>query len=185
MAGPLDRESQAKYSLHVQVNDDPEEPDRSRKSARMFEVKVDDVNDNDPVLSNSIYRFNASETARNATELGDIIATDSDTGVNAQLEYSLVALSGSEGVLDLFRVDSSFKDGQWVGTVKTKKALKNQQGIKKAKLRVNDKGSPPRTAEAVIEIFVEDVNDATPVFKEPATNDHVVYVNEVRWRNFL
>ena len=50
-----------------------------------------DVNDNKPVFKNAPYSYNINEEGADRTEVGRFLAEDLDSGVNAELTYSIVS----------------------------------------------------------------------------------------------
>lgn len=54
-------------------------------------MQVTDTNDNPPVFLEPAYSFDIPENALRGSRVGQIKATDSDLGVNAQLTYSVIS----------------------------------------------------------------------------------------------
>ena len=50
---------------------------------------MEDVNDNDPVFTETRYSFTVPENARNGVRIGVVQATDADREANGQLSYAL------------------------------------------------------------------------------------------------
>lgn len=83
----LDRETNANISLFVLAKDT--KPERKTSTATIS-LNILDYNDNSPIfvgLYNKTY--NVSENASNGTEILTATATDADTGINADIRYSL------------------------------------------------------------------------------------------------
>uniref|UniRef100_A0A286XI78 Protocadherin beta 4 n=1 Tax=Cavia porcellus TaxID=10141 RepID=A0A286XI78_CAVPO len=85
--GPLDRETRAQYNITITVTDlgTPR-----LKTQHTITVLVSDVNDNAPTFTQSSYTLSVPENNSPALHIGSVSATDSDSGTNAQLTYSLL-----------------------------------------------------------------------------------------------
>jgi len=80
----LDFETQSQYSFNVIAQDN----DRSSLSTKaLVVIKVKDTNDNRPVFQSNTYNFTVDDESVVGTILGRVLATDQDTGDNAQVEY--------------------------------------------------------------------------------------------------
>ena len=83
----LDFESQASYLLTVVAQDMGEVP---LNGTLVIDVSVTDENDNPPVILNGNAMFRVLENSDVGTVVGQINATDQDTGVNGELDYLIV-----------------------------------------------------------------------------------------------
>ncbi|MEQ2194364.1 hypothetical protein XENOCAPTIV_028047, partial [Xenoophorus captivus] len=93
----LDFEKESSYNLQIKATDGG----WISKSAWLnVTVIVMDVNDNPPVFSLSEYTTTVPENSKVRTSVLDVKATDMDSGINAQISYSLIA-----GSLDKFAID--------------------------------------------------------------------------------
>ena len=72
----LDRELQGHHRLVVICND-MGQPMRS--STAEIHVAVDDINDNDPVFSETVYNWTITENNAVGAVLGHVLATDRDS----------------------------------------------------------------------------------------------------------
>ncbi|EGV94399.1 Protocadherin-3 [Cricetulus griseus] len=85
--GPLDRESRAEYNITITVTD----LGTPRLTAQhTITVQVSDVNDNAPAFTQTSYTLFVQENNSPALHIGTISATDSDSGSNAHITYSLL-----------------------------------------------------------------------------------------------
>ena len=85
-ARALDREEVSAYDVVVVATDSGDDP----RSARCeFTVRVTDMNDNRPVFSQYIYSTSLREDLPVGSEVLRVSATDSDTGLNAKVRYSI------------------------------------------------------------------------------------------------
>ena len=94
-AKTLDRETTSSYGLKVQGRDNGSP---SRSSIADLSITISDVNDNIPMFSKNPFKFQVSEDVAVQTSIGRIIASDKDTGSNAQLQYRLVGSGGPVSV---------------------------------------------------------------------------------------
>ncbi|KAK0142146.1 Protocadherin Fat 4 [Merluccius polli] len=79
----LDRERRSKYSLLVRADD-------GRQSSDMrLNITISDVNDHAPKFSRGGYSFDIPEDTAPGSIVAAILASDSDSGVNGEVTYSL------------------------------------------------------------------------------------------------
>ena len=52
-------------------------------------ITIDDINDNCPEFLNGLYFGTVPESAEDGTSIIDVIATDKDQGLNAQIVYTI------------------------------------------------------------------------------------------------
>ncbi|XP_069061397.1 protocadherin-9 isoform X1 [Pleurodeles waltl] len=97
----FDKEQQGSYTFDVRAVDGGHPP---RSSAARVTINIMDVNDNSPVVlsppSNTSFRLVPLSTIPGSV-VAEVFAVDSDTGMNAELKYSIV--SGNQR--GLFRID--------------------------------------------------------------------------------
>ncbi|XP_037129929.1 neural-cadherin [Syngnathus acus] len=117
-------------------------------------VYITDENDCTPEFLHSIYtRDNVPENVAPGTSLLQILARDSDSGVNSELSYSVHG--------DDFDITSA-------GVVSAARRLDYERPnhIYEFLVVAVDAGTPPRTGTASIRIRVANTNDETPVFSQ-------------------
>ncbi|XP_043369203.1 protocadherin-23 isoform X2 [Dermochelys coriacea] len=119
-------------------------------------VWVQDVNDNAPKFEQSSYKTSVWEGQIYNTYVMQIFATDLDSGLNGEIEYSI--LSGNEN--KTFLIDSTR------GILATN-AILNHEDISSYRLvvQVADRGIPSLSATSIVTIQVVDVNDNTPTIQ--------------------
>ena len=129
-------------------------------------INIRDINDNAPVIDSDVKRnLTLLETVPQGSFVIKINATDTDSGSNAKLSFSIV--EGNTG--DAFTVNSSN------GVIKTASRLDfEKEKLYTLNVTVQDQGTPPLSSSILVTIEVIDVNDMTPVI------NHVtpVYVRE-------
>ncbi|KAK5865746.1 hypothetical protein PBY51_019991 [Eleginops maclovinus] len=116
-------------------------------------IRLLDVNDNVPTFEHSSYRTAVWEGQVHNTYIMQVYASDADSGVNGQIDYSLVSGNSNEAfVLDSVR-----------GILATN-VLLDREIIPSYKLvlRAADRGNPPLSSTTTIRVQVVDVNDNSP-----------------------
>ncbi|XP_039181944.1 protocadherin-1 isoform X4 [Crotalus tigris] len=150
---PLDYEAVKEYTIEIVAVDSGNPPLSSTNSLK---VQVMDVNDNDPVFSQSSTEVAFPENNSPNDLVVEVSATDADSGSNAKLIYSLAGESLSK---DTFSIDPES------GEIHVKNVLDREQQERYEFLVVaTDKGSPSRKGTASIAISVMDRNDNDPKF---------------------
>ncbi|KAM6367546.1 protocadherin Fat 4-like [Alca torda] len=117
-------------------------------------VTIEDMNDNDPVLSQSTYNISIPENFPNGTEVLQVTATDKDEG-------------GFHGTFNLTPADSPFQlSPAGILTVRNSMLL-DRERIPSIHLQVTarDHLSPYGEAHATINILLLDENDNSPTFR--------------------
>uniref|UniRef100_A0A8C5K2A5 Protocadherin beta 16 n=1 Tax=Jaculus jaculus TaxID=51337 RepID=A0A8C5K2A5_JACJA len=84
---PLDRESRDEYNITITVSD---MGTPRLKTEHNITVQVSDVNDNAPAFSQTSYTLLVPENNSPGLHIGTVSATDTDSGTNAQITYSLL-----------------------------------------------------------------------------------------------
>ncbi|XP_067937195.1 protocadherin Fat 4-like [Watersipora subatra] len=145
----LDRESFSSLTLRVLVSD------RVTQSSALVYVSLTDINDNLPIFTRAVYSFApVNETASVGYLLGQVAATDADTGVNGQVTYHMLV-----GDVELFEVDITSGKVKLVGDLSV-----NYLPSYELRVVATDSGSPPLFSMANVRITVIDLNTQRPVF---------------------
>ncbi|XP_054489806.2 protocadherin-23 [Agelaius phoeniceus] len=117
-------------------------------------VLIQDVNDNIPKFEQSYYRTSIWEGQSPKTDIIQVFATDLDSGLNGETEYSIV--SGNENAT--FLIDSAR------GILATNTGLDYENASSyRLVVQAADKGNPRLSATTIVRIQVLDVNDNAPV----------------------
>ncbi|KAM9733774.1 protocadherin Fat 4 [Menidia menidia] len=98
LIGELDFEIESIIKLQIKAKDGGWV---SKTGTLNVTVIITDVNDNPPVFSSSEYITSLPENSEIGTTILEVMATDADSGSNAQVFYSLIA-----GDVDKFAIDS-------------------------------------------------------------------------------
>ncbi|XP_031964945.1 protocadherin-23 isoform X1 [Corvus moneduloides] len=117
-------------------------------------VLIQDMNDNVPKFEQSYYKASVWEGQSPKTDIIQVFATDLDSGLNGETEYSI--LSGNEN--GAFLIDSTR------GILATNTGL-DYENTSSYRLVVQaaDKGNPRFSATSIVKIQVLDINDNAPV----------------------
>ncbi|XP_009704464.1 PREDICTED: protocadherin-23, partial [Cariama cristata] len=117
-------------------------------------VLIQDVNDNVPKFEQSYYKASVWEGQSPKTDIIQVFATDLDSGLNGETEYSI--LSGNEDAT--FLIDSAR------GILATNTVLDHEDTSSyRLVVQAADKGNPRLSATSIVRIQVLDVNDNAPV----------------------
>uniref|UniRef100_A0A8C9ZQ06 Protocadherin 11 Y-linked n=1 Tax=Sander lucioperca TaxID=283035 RepID=A0A8C9ZQ06_SANLU len=157
----FDREQQSSYTFMVKAVDGGQPPSSSYAKVT---INVVDVNDNRPVfvLPSSNYSY---DLVRTTTTPGAVVtrvfAIDNDTGMNAELQYSIISsiiITSRVSPRGLFAIDKT------TGNITLQeKIVTADQGLHRLVVKVKDLGQPESLhAIALIHLFVNDtVSNAT------------------------
>ncbi|KAI5099865.1 protocadherin Fat 3-like isoform X3 [Silurus meridionalis] len=92
---PLDREKQDRYILSITACDS------LFTTQVMVEVSIMDTNDNSPICNEAIYEASFPEDIPIDYGILTIEATDSDIGINAEIQYSLFGIGVEDFYMDI------------------------------------------------------------------------------------
>lgn len=154
----LDRELVETLSLTVTATD---KGSPQMASTMNVTVHVEDVNDNDPELSQSNYSLSVREDIPRGTTLLQVQAHDQDVGPNGQVRYMLIPVGPF--VVDTIRGVVSVRDRL------DREKVPNYTLI----IAAVDQGNEPRSATGTINITVLDINDSAPQFVPETLIIHV------------
>uniref|UniRef100_A0A3Q3IJ23 Cadherin domain-containing protein n=1 Tax=Monopterus albus TaxID=43700 RepID=A0A3Q3IJ23_MONAL len=148
----LDYESIKDYRIEI-VAVDSGNPALS--STNSLKVQVTDMNDNTPNFSPAMLEVDFAEGNQPGEKVLDVVATDADNGINAELAYSIIEHSANK----LFEIDSN------TGEVRVKNLLDREETDRyEFRVAAADKGVPSKTGTATVVIHVLDRNDNDPKF---------------------
>ncbi|CAG4938447.1 unnamed protein product [Parnassius apollo] len=150
----LDRETQAEHLLRVRASDSGTS---SRSATATVRLTVADVNDNPPEFEFKQYHAAVPEMDAVGTEVMHVRATSRDTGVNADVFYSLVAGDDREDFA-VDRTNGALTVARPLDFERRKQYFLTVQAL--------DGGTPPLSDHATINITVLDGNDNAPVFSQ-------------------
>ncbi|KAL5013005.1 hypothetical protein ScPMuIL_011556 [Solemya velum] len=152
VAEELDREALSRHEFTVMVRD---QGIPSKRNLTRVVINVLDHNDHAPEFLSSVFEGRVFETAAVGTSVLQTMAIDRDKGVNAETEYSLIA--GNIG--GAFNIETT------LGTITTAIELdRDLQEEYYLTVMAKDRGEPPLTSMAQVNIFVTISNNAAPKF---------------------
>ncbi|KAI5625920.1 protocadherin Fat 3-like [Silurus asotus] len=145
----LDHEVQKNYTVLVSISDGV-----NRDEATVY-VDVLDINDNSPKFPSSSFSVIIPEDAGIGSSVTNVEATDADSGLNAEIRYSL------EGTAGMFAVNP--ETGFIVVTAELDRETKHEYNLT---MVAQDQGRPSLSATASVVVTVTDVNDNPPIFSK-------------------
>uniref|UniRef100_A0A8C1I7E3 FAT atypical cadherin 1a n=1 Tax=Cyprinus carpio TaxID=7962 RepID=A0A8C1I7E3_CYPCA len=150
----LDHETMHQHTLTVMVRD--QDIPVKRNLVRVI-VNVQDTNDNAPWFSGSPYVGRVFESAATGSAVLQVSALDKDKGQNAEIIYSIE----SGNVANTFAIDTI------LGTITVAKELdRSNKNRFELTVKASDKGTPPLSATAAVDITVTISDNAIPKFEE-------------------
>nr|AAO15696.1 protocadherin [Danio rerio] len=150
----LDHETMHQHTLTVMVRD--QDIPVKRNLVRVI-VNVQDTNDNAPWFSGAPYVGRVFESAATGSAVLQVSALDKDKGQNAEIIYSIE----SGNVANSFAIDPV------LGTITVAKELdRNNKNRFELTVKASDKGTPPLSGTAAVDITVTISDNAIPKFAE-------------------
>ena len=141
------------YQLTVTATDNGGVP---RNASASVEISLVDVNDNAPEFDEDPFSFNVAEDIDIDESVFQVTASDADSGENEELEFEILTENSS------FSIDLD------TGIVRVSQALDFDNSSLPnpiiIEISATDKGSPPRTTNATLNISITDTNDNAPYF---------------------
>uniref|UniRef100_A0A8I3MHU2 Protocadherin gamma subfamily B, 1 n=1 Tax=Canis lupus familiaris TaxID=9615 RepID=A0A8I3MHU2_CANLF len=147
---PLDREQQSSHQLILTAMDGGDPP---LSGTTQIRIQVTDANDNAPVFSQDTYRVSLQENVPWGTSLLQVMATDQDEGVNAEITYAFLSAPTSTSLL--FNLNPNTGDITTNGTLDFEKTSRYM-------LVVEAKDGGVHTAHCNVHIEIVDENDNAP-----------------------
>ncbi|XP_062849337.1 protocadherin-7b isoform X2 [Trichomycterus rosablanca] len=142
----FDREQKTTYSFRVKAVDSGDPPRSATATVSLF---VMDENDNPPTVTfplNSSYTL-LPPSSNMRTVVRTVIATDSDTGVNADLSYSIIG----GNPFKLFDIDPA------TGVISLISKLEQKHyGLHRLVVQVNDSGVPSQSTTTLVHVYVNE-----------------------------
>ncbi|XP_066549284.1 cadherin-23 [Amia ocellicauda] len=160
----LDRENIPFYNITVTARDLGTPP---RSSTVLVQVRVLDINDNDPVLLNLPLRSSVAEGAGVQALVARVQAFDADLGRNALLTFNITAGN----------TDGAFYINDTTGVVVVNRPL-DRERVSEYQLTITVKDNPenPRIARRdsdVLVVTILDENDNRPIFTQQSYQGEV------------
>ncbi|XP_078248615.1 protocadherin beta-16 isoform X2 [Pogona vitticeps] len=160
---PLDREKVTEYNITITAID---RGSPRLTSKRMINVQISDINDNPPVFEKILYEMQVWENNIPGLLIGSVHAIDQDAERNAKVSYQVLS-----GKVDDSFVASYISVNSETGNVYVLRSL-DYERIKDFQVTVKamDGGTPPLSAEVIVQVSILDENDNAPFFLYPLQN---------------
>ncbi|CAJ1058683.1 protocadherin beta-16 [Xyrichtys novacula] len=156
--GVLDREFQPEYNITVTATD---AGSPSLSTVKVLTIVVNDINDNPPTFTQSVYNANILENQPVGTFVMKVKAEDNDEGSNAKTVYQISRDTNSD-------VSSFLTINSETGELFTSRLFDYEQSVHfQIKVTARDGGSPPLLSTCTVNVFIKDQNDNTPVVLYP------------------
>jgi cadherin EGF LAG seven-pass G-type receptor 1 len=153
---PLDFERLSSYQLTVRAQDGGSPP---RSNTTVVNIRVIDVNDNDPRFFLPLYQASIVENVPVGSNVLQVQAVDADSGLNGAVVYSF------QNIVGYF----PFVIGRTNGQIATNGSVDREvQSRYFFRVEARDQGKLARSATVPVEITIRDLNDNSPMF-EPDT----------------
>ncbi|KAG9510290.1 Neural-cadherin [Fragariocoptes setiger] len=159
LAKELDYEDSRQAKVH-QLQVEAAEDSGGLTSKVDLIISISDVNDNAPRFELPDYQvYNVKEDVKPGHPVTRILATDADSGANAEIQYSL---DRSEFIIDA------------KGNIKTTRRLDaDVNNTYVLTVKATDKGTPPLVGSATVRIYTENTNDEAPKFSQEVYTPNV------------
>uniref|UniRef100_A0A7N6A5U1 Cadherin domain-containing protein n=1 Tax=Anabas testudineus TaxID=64144 RepID=A0A7N6A5U1_ANATE len=159
-AAPLDYETTREYAIKIVASDRGMPP---LNTSAMVLIKIKDENDNAPIFPQPEIQLSIPENNDPSTQLIKLSATDSDSGHNAEIIYTL-----GPDAPDGFNIDRRS------GILSVGKRLdREKQERYSFTVIARDNGSTSLQSNVTVRLIVQDLNDNSPAFTHPEYNFYV------------
>ncbi|KAL2077319.1 hypothetical protein ACEWY4_026823 [Coilia grayii] len=149
----LDREKQSVMQLTLTAVDGGKPP---RTGTLQITVNVEDINDNIPVFTKSLYKARVLENAPLGTSVVTVLASDADEGQNAEVVYTFIN-HDNDIKIGNFAIDSE------TGLITVNDDLDYEtSNAVEIRVQAKDKGHRPRQAHCKVLVEIIDINDNVP-----------------------
>ncbi|XP_075712343.1 protocadherin gamma-B1-like isoform X6 [Rhinoderma darwinii] len=169
-ASEMDREKMSSYNISLIATDRGSSP---LSSKRTITLEISDVNDNPPMFIQSKYVTYVPENNLPGSSIYTVQASDSDTGDNAKIVYSISTVSTED-----LPLSSYLSINLESGVVYAQRTFDYEQ-LKELVIQVTarDNGSPSLSSNATLLIRIVDQNDNTPkiLYPSPDSGGSVVF----------
>ena len=148
----MDYEKKQSYDLLVQVSDG------INTAVTPLLITVYDINDNTPMFMKSYYNFTVKEEDQDLNKtIGQVEATDLDSGKNALIKYK---------ILDSY-AEEAFVIDQNTGAIRARRSFDREQESEISfKISATDSGTPQLSSTCEVKIYIKDINDNPVVFPQ-------------------
>lgn len=151
----FDREQRSEERLTITCQD--RGTPRMLTSSLAIRVKIVDENDNSPRFKDDRITVRLRENNVNGTQMASLNATDADEGASAELDFRIEAIGDSPL--------SAVAINQQRFVIATTVFDYEERHEYSYLIVATDRGTPPRSSTARLDIRIEDVNDERPTFE--------------------
>ncbi|XP_030648018.1 protocadherin beta-16-like [Chanos chanos] len=157
----LDRERIPEYNLTITATDEGMPP---LSSFQTIHLLLSDVNDNPPTFEKQSYTAYVTENNKPGTSMCSVGATDPDWGQNGTVFYSLVPQE-----VHGLQVSSFLSINGDTGVVHAVRSF-DYEKFRSITFQIlaRDNGSPPRSSNVTVSVFITDENDNSPQILYPS-----------------
>ncbi|XP_053734373.1 protocadherin gamma-C5-like [Synchiropus splendidus] len=158
----LDREKHSEYNVEITATDSGSPPLSTKK---VVTVRVDDVNDNPPVFSQSSYNVYLKENGVAGSILFSVSASDLDSGENAKISYSILDSKVQEVSVSSYVYINSDN-----GSIYSMHSFDYEKlKVFEIQVQAKDQGSPSLSSNTTVHVFILDQNDNAPSVIYPSS----------------
>ncbi|XP_018596471.1 cadherin-20-like [Scleropages formosus] len=164
----MDREVKENYSVVIQAKDMGGQLG-GLAGTTTVNITLSDVNDNPPKFAQRLYQMSVPESAPVGSAVGRIRAKDRDTGINAEMNYSIIDGDGR----DSFDISTDPTNQFGIITIKKRLDFESKRSytlkIEGSNTHLDKRFAKhgPFSDTTIVHVSVEDV-DEPPVFDAPA-----------------
>ncbi|XP_013367569.1 PREDICTED: protocadherin gamma-B6-like, partial [Chinchilla lanigera] len=158
----LDREEQRSHRLILTALDGGDPP---RSATAQIEIFVRDTNDNPPKFTRDEYRISLSENLLPGSSVLQVIATDEDEGVNAEINYYF--RSTPQRTKDMFLLDEK------TGMLRNNQSL-DFEDIERYTMEVEARDGGGLSTQCKVIIQILDENDNSPEIVITSLSDQIL-----------
>ena len=159
--GDLDRENMTEHVLFVQAIDSVNLTSGKVKIL----LKIDDVNDNAPKFSQPFYVQDYREESPKDTSILSVRANDLDSGVNADIRFSIVG--NATGYVKIDAISGFISQADFP-------LDRELSAFFNFTVRASDMGIPSLSTEVNVSLVLVDINDNSPTFNSSVYYGYVM-----------
>lgn len=150
----FDRESQPFHLVTINCTDLGLS---SLYTVKNITVRVLDANDHAPLFPDDRYFASVDENKQYGSVVANVVASDADEGINAEIMYSIKGVRTADS--NLLKIES--KTGQVTTNTKFDyEKRKNYQYL----ITATDHGRPVKASTTLLDVSINDMNDQSPQF---------------------
>ncbi len=161
----FDHEEVQELRFHVIATDKGSD---ARSSTATVLITVLDVNDEKPEFIQERYAFGTFENQPAGTEVGQVVAKDTDSD---PYNYFTYMLDPKRSDTNMFEIDP------YDGKIRTKRILDREEQPVYYLVAVAHGEGQSKSSSASVSVYVADKNDNDPVFDFPTEANHTVHVS--------